>query len=117
MIKVIHMTLAFMSVTGFVMRFVWRFTYPAMLKEKFVRVAPHVVDTFLLLFGLWLLLEYTGASYGWLIAKVATLFIYIGMGVLALRAQGPLCYAGFAGALLAVLYIFSVAFSRSVVPF
>lgn len=117
MIKALHMTVAFISVTGFVMRFAWRFSDPEMLQLRFVRIVPHMVDTLLLTLGVVLLIQLDAHSYTWLVAKFFGLLLYIAMGVVALRAQGPLCFVGFAAALLAVGYIFAVAFSRQVLPF
>ena len=51
MIKVLHFTLAFLTVASFVIRAGWSFTAPDLLQQKWVRIAPHVIDTLLLTFG------------------------------------------------------------------
>ena len=113
----LHVILALVSVGGFVLRLGWSLTDTAMLQRKVVRIAPHVIDTVLLLTGVWMALNLPdGLLTTWLLAKLVALLGYIGFGVLALRAQGALKWLGAAGALLCVGYIFLVAFSRSPLP-
>jgi uncharacterized membrane protein SirB2 len=114
MLKAFHIALALLSVSGFVMRVGWSFVAPDINQRKWVRIAPHVIDTFLLVLGLWLAFNLVGGMMQpWLIAKLTALFVYIGFGVLALRGQGPLRYVGIFGAFIAVGYIFVVAFTRN----
>lgn len=118
MIKIIHFTLAFLSVAGFVIRAGWSYSATDLLQEKWVKIAPHVIDTLLLTLGLLLAFNLPGGPLqGWLIAKLVALLAYIGFGVLTLRGHGALKHVGVAGALLSVGYIFAVAFTRQVVPF
>lgn len=114
----IHFTLALLSVAGFVLRAGWAFNMPEMLERKLVRIAPHVIDTLLLISGVVLALNVPG-GFGntWLIAKIGALVAYIGFGVMTLRGSGTLRLVGLAGALLSVGYIFVVAFNRSAWPF
>ena len=113
MIKVIHFTIAFLTASGFIIRLGWSYIAPDLLQEKWVRIAPHVIDTLLLGMGLWLASQLAGGVLqGWLIAKMVGLLAYIGFGVLALRGSGITKSFGAAGALFSVLYIFGVAFSR-----
>ena len=118
MIKSLHMALALLSVTGFVLRAGWRFTAPDLLKQKWVKISPHIIDTCLLVLGVWLALSLAeGVGQAWLIAKLVGLLAYIGFGVLCMRGTGPLAIVGLVGALLSVAYIFAVAFSRTPLPF
>ena len=117
MIKTFHFALAFLTASGFIIRLGWSYVAPDLLTEKWVRIAPHVVDTLLLVMGLWLAFQLAGGAWqGWLIAKMIGLLAYIGFGVLALRGQGVAKAAGAAGALLSVAYIFLVAFTRNPLP-
>jgi len=80
---------------------------------------PHVIDTLLLVLGVAMAFQ-LGLSpvSGWLGAKLVGLLVYIGFGVLTLRAKTtPMRVVGFAGAILAVGYVFAVAFSRDPSPF
>ena len=118
MIKVIHITLAFLSVAGFVIRAGWSYTAPDLLQQKWVKIAPHVVDTLLLTLGLAMALALPeGLFAGWLTAKLLALLCYIGFGVLTLRGSGWIKHLGVLGALTSVSYIFLVAFTRQVWPF
>ncbi|MEM7002821.1 MAG: SirB2 family protein [Pseudomonadota bacterium] len=114
----LHFSLALLSVSGFLLRFGWTFTAPDMLQLKWVRIAPHVVDTLLLIAGVYLIFNLPdGSSTTWLWAKLTALLGYIGFGVLALRGAGRVRLLGGGGALLCVAYIFVAAYTRQVLPF
>ena len=118
MIKVLHFSLAFLTVAGFVIRAGWSFTSPDLLQQKWVRITPHVVDTLLLTLGVVLALGLPdGPMQGWLGAKLIALVAYIGFVVLTLRGTGNLKLLGIVGALTSIGYIFAVAFSRHAWPF
>jgi uncharacterized membrane protein SirB2 len=119
MLKALHVALAYLTVTGFVMRAVWALQGSALREEKWVRIAPHVVDTLLLVLGLVMAFQ-LGVSplSGWLGAKLLGLFAYIGFGVLTMRAsRRSLQVLGLIGALASVGYIFVVAYMRDPIPF
>lgn len=114
----LHVTLALLSVSGFLLRLGWCYTAPDMLQQKWVRIAPHVIDTCLLLAGVGLVLALPeGSATGWLWVKFGVLVGYIGFGVLALRGSGTLRVVGAVGALSAATYLFVVAFTRQAWPF
>ncbi len=117
MIKTLHFTLAFLTVAGFVIRAGWSYTAPQMLQQKWVRIAPHIIDTLLLVLGVVLAFNLPdGLWQGWLGAKLLGLLAYIGFGVMTLRAAGVMKHVGVVGALLSVGYIFAVAFTRQAWP-
>jgi len=119
MLKLIHLMLAYLTVIGFVVRAIWAFTDSPLRSQKWVRIAPHVIDTTLLALGIALALQ-LGLSpvSGWLGAKLLGLLGYIGFGVLTLRATTTaLRSVGLAGSLASVGYIFAVAFTRDPWPF
>ena len=119
MLKLLHVGLAYLTVLSFVVRALWAFSDSPMRREKWARIVPHVIDTLLLVIGVVMALQ-LGLSpvSGWLGAKLAGLLVYIGFGVLTLRATTTaLRVAGFVGAILAVGYVFAVAFSRDPWPF
>ena len=76
-----------LSIAGFIARGALMLRGSPLLKARFVRVAPHVVDTVLLASALWLcwlLREYPFVD-GWLTAKVLGLLAYIALGTIALK--------------------------------
>ena len=118
MLKTMHFTLAFLTVAGFVIRAGWSYAGSDLLQQKWVKIAPHVVDTLLLTLGVVLAFSLPdGLWQSWLGAKLLALLAYIGFGVLTLRGSSAVKHVGVAGALLSVGYIFLVAFSREPWPF
>ena len=119
MLKGFHITLAYLTAAGFVLRGFWSVLESPLRNARWVRVVPHVIDTALLVLGVMLALR-IGASLTdpWLAAKMTALLAYIGFGVLTLRAPTRrLKIFGFAAALLTLVYLFAVAFTRSPWPF
>ena len=118
-IKSLHIVLAYVTVVGFVIRALLAFAGSPARNVRWVRIAPHVIDTLLLACGIALAVD-LGISplvHGWLAAKIVGLVLYIGFGVAAMRAPSlPLKVVSFAAALLSVAYVFAVAYSKQVVP-
>ncbi len=117
-IKHSHMTLALLSILGFILRFIWKQYSPQLLEKKWVRVLPHIIDTLLLVFGLWLLII-VPFSHAWLGAKLIGLVVYIIFGMLALkRCTTRSCqYLSFVAAITVFTWIASVAISRQALGF
>lgn len=116
-LKAIHVTTAILSISGFAARGALMLAGSALLKTRFARIAPHVIDTVLL--GSAVGLAWMSAQYPfmlpWLTAKVLALLSYIGLGSVALsRGKTRAVRAvAFALALCAALYIVSVAVLRT----
>jgi uncharacterized membrane protein SirB2 len=115
-LKSIHVGAVGLSIAGFIARGLLMLRGSPLLKTRFARVAPHVVDTVLLASALWLcwlLREYPFAE-GWLTAKVLGLLAYIALGTIALkRGRTPrVRAAAFVAALAAVAYIVWVALTH-----
>lgn len=113
----LHTALAALSIAGFVLRGAWMLRGSPLLQLRLVRTAPHVVDTLFLASGvtLVLLLDLPVLQSPWLLAKFAGLFVYIGLGMVALRF-GPTPQArlvAFVAAVAAFAYIVGVALSKS----
>ena len=84
---------------------------------RWLRIAPHLVDTLLLTAAItlaWRSHQYPIAQT-WLSAKVVALLLYIGLGTIALRrgVSGVLQFGCFLAALAAVSYVVGVAVTRS----
>ena len=100
MIKALHIALAFLTVSGIIMRTGWSYVSPDLLQDKWVRMSPHIIDTTLLILGVFLALQLSGGVLQeWLIAKMVGLLAYIDFGVLTLRGQGKMKQLGLVGAL------------------
>ena len=119
-IKTLHVACAAISIAGFAARGALMLADSPLQQHRFVRVAPHVVDTLLLGSALWLAwnLGQVPFVHGWITAKVLALVVYIGLGMLALRRgrAKAIRAAAFAGALAAAGYIVAVALTRNAAP-
>ncbi|MCC4801012.1 invasion protein [Enterovibrio norvegicus] len=94
-LKHIHLFTIALSVTLFIIRFVWRMMDSKMLEKKWVKVVPHVIDTALLLTGISLVVitGFTPFTPGavWMTEKLTCVFAYIALGFVALNySQGTL---------------------------
>jgi len=119
-VRGLHIGCALLSVAGFAARGALMLADSPVLRTRFVRIAPHLVDTLLLASAVWLA-WYLGAApfvNGWITAKVMALLAYIVLGALALKRGRTrrVRAAAFAGALAVAAYIFAVAVTRSPVP-
>jgi len=119
--KSIHVGCVVVSLAGFGARGLLMLAGSRWLSARFVRVAPHVVDSLLLASALWLawLLGQYPFVQAWLTAKVLALVAYIVLGALALKRahSKALRAAAFVSALATAAYIVSVALSRDPLGF
>ncbi|NJN51781.1 MAG: SirB2 family protein [Gammaproteobacteria bacterium] len=119
-IKHLHVLLAYITVVGFVGRGVLALIDSPIRQQKWLRIAPHVIDTLLLACGVALAvyLSLSPLVHGWLMAKIVALIAYIGFGVMAMRATSrPMQVVGLVAALATVAYLFRVAYTKLVWPF
>lgn len=112
-LKHVHITLVALSGLLFATRGVWLLTDSSRLQARWVRIVPHVLDTFLLLAGIAMLVV-SQTFPAFVHVKLALLVVYIGLGVMAFRkARTRQAQAGFLGAaLLVFLFMISVAVSK-----
>lgn len=117
MIKLIHMSSAFISLSFFLLRGFWVFKNSAMMSKKWVKILPHVNDTVLLITATLLVLSIQQYPFvdGWLTAKFTALIIYIVFGMFALKRAKEMKnkVLFFVLALLMFSYIVGVALTRS----
>ncbi|RUO59563.1 invasion protein [Pseudidiomarina insulisalsae] len=114
-LKHLHVTFVVLSVLLFVLRFFWRSIDARVARQKWVKIVPHVIDTFLLLTIVGMLLHWQQWPWEtpWLLNKTFGLVAYILFGLLAMKAQvAALRYAGFVGALASIAFLLHVAFSK-----
>ena len=119
-VRTLHVVCAVLSIAGFTLRGGLMLLESPWLQKRFVRVAPHVVDTLLLASAVWLawFLGQVPFVHGWVTAKILALLAYIVLGVFALRrGRTKRARAGaFAAALACAAYIVSVALTRDATP-
>lgn len=115
-----HMLFIALSVSFLAVRFLLSLKAPALLQKKFFKIAPHVVDTFLLLtaIGLMVIIQQYPFQAPWLTEKVFGLFAYIGLAVMALKGRTLLIrWLAFFGALSWLVLVARVAITKTPVLF
>ena len=115
-LKTVHVGAVTLSATGFVARGMLMLASSPVLGRKWIRVAPHIVDTVLLGAAIWMtvLLGQYPFTASWLTAKLLALVAYVVLGSIALRrgrTRGIRIAAWFA-ALAALVYIIGVALAK-----
>lgn len=109
--------LALLTIAGFLLRGYWMMRASPLLRHRVTRVAPHIIDTLFLASGIALVftINLPVLQSGWLLAKLAGLVIYIGLGMTALRfgrsPEGRML--AFVGAAATFAYIVGVAYAKS----
>lgn len=120
-LKHFHMSCAAASASLFIVRGAWMLRDSPRLHARWVRIAPHVVDTLLLASAIGLATwsgQYPGAQ-NWLTAKVTALLAYIMLGTIALKRERTkmVRFSAFLGALIVFGYIGAVAVTKQPNPF
>lgn len=87
MIKLIHISTVFISISLFILRGFWVLKGSDMMSKKWVKILPHVNDTILLVSAIILAvgIHQYPLVHGWLTAKFIALIIYIILGMFALK--------------------------------
>nr|WP_271272802.1 SirB2 family protein [Aliamphritea hakodatensis] len=119
LLKHLHMTCAMLTLISFAIRGFWMLTDNRLLQRRWVKIAPHIIDTLLLVtaVGLTITLSQYPFTDAWLTAKLGALVAYIVLGTVALK-RGKTKAVRTVALLLALAcwgYIFAVA--RSHMPF
>lgn len=119
MLKHIHLLFVLLAVASFPVRLVAAEYKPELLQEKWLKIAPHVLATLLLLSGIGLVFQgnWLDSNYGWIVAKLFGLLGYIGLGVVAMHSQGTRRWQATAAAVFCLIYIFMAAFSKKIFIF
>jgi uncharacterized membrane protein SirB2 len=115
MLKTLHVMFALLSVATFISRIFMENTHTEFFSQKWVKIAPHLISTLLLLTGFSLVFQggWMAGNYAWIVAKIIALLAYIGLGLVAVKSQGTLRWQAFAGALACYIYILAVAGSKN----
>lgn len=120
-LKHIHISCAAASGAFFVVRAAWMWRASPMLGARWVRTAPHVIDTLLLASAVTL--AWMGGlsplQQPWLAAKIGALLLYIVLGTLALKRGKTIATRRSAalGAIAVFAYIVAVAISKQPLVF
>lgn len=87
LLKMIHVSSVILSFSLFFLRGIWLIRDSENLRQRWVKILPHVVDTVLLASAILLAvtIQQNPLEHGWLTAKVAGLLFYIGLGMIAMR--------------------------------
>jgi len=87
LLKTLHISCVIVSYTLFFLRGIWSLKDAAIMRQRWVKIVPHIVDTLLLSSALalaYLIGQYPFVN-GWLTAKVLALLLYIVLGSVALK--------------------------------
>ncbi|MFT5756438.1 MAG: putative membrane protein SirB2 [Alteromonadaceae bacterium] len=121
MFKHLHMTIAALSVALLTLRFIWLMLGSENLNKKWVKIAPHVIDTFLLLIGVMMAVKLAINPFEqlWLAEKILAIIAYIFTGyyTLKLARNNMLRVIGYLGALGWFMLIVRIAMTKETVFF
>mgnify|MGYP001558589693 CR=1 FL=1 len=121
LLKHIHVSCAVISFALFFLRGIWSFNGSPIMRQRWVKIVPHVVDTLLLVSAL--ALAFTVQQYpfvdGWLTAKFFGLVLYIVLGSVALKygKSKTIRMVAWFAALAVFVYIVLVAARHNPLPF
>ena len=116
-LKFIHVATVSISIAAFMIRYLWMIQSSPMLQHRWVKITPHINDSFLLLsaIALAVFIAQYPISSSWLNAKIIALLLYIIFGSVALK-RGKSKHTRIIAGLLSLLifaYIVLVAFSKN----
>ncbi|WP_087019350.1 SirB2 family protein [Thaumasiovibrio subtropicus] len=121
-LKHTHLLLIVLSAVLFIFRFGLKVTDSPLLQKRALKIAPHAIDTFLLLSGVALVMltgfmPFTPAGE-WLTTKLSCVLAYIALGVFAFRSHSRLfqtfCFLGAMGWLVMA---YNIAVTKSTTLF
>jgi len=121
LVKNIHVTCVAASYILFFLRGVWLIQGASIMRQRWVKIVPHVTDTLLLASAITLAIgirQYPGVD-AWLTAKVAGLLLYIGFGMMAFRFGETMRarISAWLAAQIVFFYIVAVALTHNPLPF
>jgi uncharacterized membrane protein SirB2 len=121
LLKLIHVSCAALSISGFFYRGMLKFYAPQRLQRKWLKITPHVVDTLLLVSAIMLMVQESlyPTTQPWILTKIILLVFYIGLGLMTLRFAKTrrVALLSFVLAVLCFGYIVAVALTRQPWPF
>lgn len=120
-VLIVHVTSVLLSISGFIFRGILRFSGSDLVNRKWLKIAPHIIDTVLIVSAIMLYLQ-SGLelmSTPWLIAKIVALLLYIALGLIAFRfgKTRTIRLLAWLEAILVFAYIIGVAVTRNPLVF
>jgi len=118
LVKHMHMGMAYLSISFFIFRSILSVTGAGLLQHKLIKILPHIIDSFLLLFAGHLMMTIQQYPFAdtWLTAKLVALIAYIIVGTIAIK-RGKTAVIRLWASIIAVAifaYILGVAKSHNV---
>lgn len=101
--KHFHLLMVVLSVSFLLVRYAMSLKPAAILQSKFFKIAPHVIDTLLLISAVMLMLTLQQYPFvhAWLTEKLLAVLAYIALAVMAFRGRTALirwvCFLGALG--------------------
>ena len=121
LLKSIHISCVASSYTLFLLRGIWNLNGSSIMRQRWTKIVPHVVDTLLIVSAIALTFSIHQYPFvdAWLTAKVIALLLYIGLGFVALRygQSKAIRLSAWIMAQLVFAYIVMVAVSHNPWPF
>jgi len=120
LLRGLHAVTVVISLLLFLLRGYWMMRESPRLRERWVRLTPHLNDSLLLLAAIAMLVVggLNPLQQPWILAKIVGLLAYIGLGTIALKrgATRAVRIKAFIAALGVFAYIVAVAVTKQVVP-
>lgn len=116
----VHLISVALTIGFFIARYWWRYSNNPLINARWVRIAPHCIDTVLFLSGVGLMwktgyLPFTDKG-AWLTEKLFGVIIYIALGFIALGRRRPRSqqsrFIAFLLALVVLFIIIQLAITR-----
>lgn len=116
----VHLVSVALTIGFFIARYWWRYSNNPLINARWVRIAPHCIDTVLFLSGAGLMwktgyLPFTDKG-AWLTEKLFGVIIYIALGFIALGRRRPRSqqsrFIAFLLALVVLFIIIQLAITR-----
>lgn len=121
LIKLVHVSCALLSITGFLARSYLIFTQSRYLQQRWLKITPHLIDTLLLASGVTLVLYTRQYPFvmSWITVKLFIVVLYIAFGLYTFRfAKTRIQFTGgFIGACLSFSFIIAIAITHQAWPF
>ena len=121
-LKTLHISTVILSISLLLFRTILLLRSPGLLKNRFLKIIPHINDTFLLASALIMLFTsgyISSGNTGWIYAKATVMIFYILTGIYLFRyakTKLQILYS-LALALILYLYIIQTAITKNFIPF
>ncbi len=117
LLKMVHVGSVILSFSLFFSRGIWLIQDSENLRQRWVKILPHINDTVLLVSAILLAIaiQQNPLEHAWLAAKIFGLLVYIGLGMVAMRfgKTRKTRIAAWVAALFVFAYIVLVALTKS----